>query len=423
MQPRRIIPLLLIVPLVLVLLSSCGLGSTPASDGGKKITLTLWYWNRSIDDNLLKQVDKQFPGIHLDAQKIGGDFKAKLMTTLAARSGGPDIIGLNDWVSALFPDKSRFYNLYDLGAKDIEKDYLDWKWQQGVTPDGTMIGLPMDTGPTALFYREDLFKQAGLPTDPDEVTKMMSSWDQYFAAGQKVKQAFGGKVSLTDNISDLFGQVLAQGKDLYFKPDGTFIGGSSEQVNKAWATAVKAYQQGMLANIDRFTPEWNAAMDNGDIASFVGAVWMKQVLMDAAPDTAGKWKVARAPGGDGNNGGSFLAIMKTSKHPKEAFEVIKWLQNPQNQLTGYQDLNLFPSTPSVYSDPKMNTAEPFFGGQRTGGIFAASAKNVQVAYFGEKFTLIDGIYKQELVKVAKQHKAPDKAWSDAMNQIQRELKR
>ncbi|KAF6615885.1 carbohydrate ABC transporter substrate-binding protein, partial [Paenibacillus sp. EKM208P] len=50
----------------------------------KKITLTLWYWNRSIDDELLAQAEKQFPNIELKTQKIGGDFKAKLKTTLAA---------------------------------------------------------------------------------------------------------------------------------------------------------------------------------------------------------------------------------------------------------------------------------------------------------------------------------------------------
>ncbi|WP_248924578.1 ABC transporter substrate-binding protein [Paenibacillus hamazuiensis] len=408
---------------LIVVLSGCGLWQRPPSSGDKKITLTLWYWNRSIDDELLKQVDQQFPNIHLNYQKIGGDFKAKLMTTLAARSGGPDIVGLNDWVSALFPDKTRFVNLYDLGAKEVQSKYLEWKWKQGVTPDGTMIAFPMDTGPTALFYREDLFRQAGLPTDPAEVNKQLRTWDAYFEAGKKLKQALGGKVSMTDNVKDLYGQVLAQGKDLYFTPDGQFIGERSEQVQKAWAAAAKAYKDGVVANVDRWTPEWNAAMNKGDIASFVGAVWMKKVLKDAAPDTSGKWRVARAPGGDGNNGGSFLAIMKTSQHPKEAFEVIKWLQSESNQLRAFQDLDLFPSAPGAFSDPKMNSEEPFFGGQKTGAIFAESAKNVQVAYFGEKFTLVDGIMKQEMDKVAKQNKSPDAAWQDAMKQIQRELKR
>ena len=59
----------------------------------------------------------------------------------------------NDWVAELFTSSDRFYDLYELGAKNIEPDFLDWKWKLGVTPEGTMIALPIDTGPTALYYR------------------------------------------------------------------------------------------------------------------------------------------------------------------------------------------------------------------------------------------------------------------------------
>lgn len=107
----------------------------------QKVTLTLWYWNRSIDDKLIAKAKEKFPNIELTAQKIGGDFKAKLKTTLAARSGEPDIVALNDWIMELFPSEDRFYNLYDLGAGDVEDQYLDWKWKQGVTPGGQMIGF------------------------------------------------------------------------------------------------------------------------------------------------------------------------------------------------------------------------------------------------------------------------------------------
>lgn len=67
-------------------------------------------------------------------------------------------------------------------------------------------------------------------------------------------------------------------------------------MGKSWDTAVAFKEKGLLANADGWTPSWNAAMNNGEIASFVGAVWMKQVLQEAAPDTSGKWRVARAPG-------------------------------------------------------------------------------------------------------------------------------
>ncbi|WP_274363159.1 ABC transporter substrate-binding protein [Paenibacillus thermotolerans] len=409
---------------MIVTLSGCGLlfAGEDASQSNK-ITLTLWYWNRSIDDNLIAQVEKQFPNIELHAQKVGGDFKAKLKTTLAAKSGEPDIVALNDWIMELFTSADRFYNLYELGAGDVESRYLEWKWKQGVTPEGKMIGFPMDTGPTALFYRADLFEQAGLPTDPEEVGETIATWDDYIAAGEKLKQAFAGKVFLTDNIGSVYNQVMAQGTDLYFTREGQYIGDRSEQVKKAWNIAVDMHEKDLLADAPGWSPEWNAAMNNGKIASFIGAVWMKQVLQEAAPDTAGKWRVARAPGGDGNNGGSFLSILKSSKHPQEAYDVIEWLQNPENQLTAFQTMNLFPSTPGVFEDSSMQREEQFFGNQATGNIFAESARNVKVAYFGERYPSIHGIMTRYLSNIANQNLDPDQSWSDAIKRVERELQR
>lgn len=413
--------LLMCLLLLVFMVSGCSSGSSSNSDVK---TLTLWYWNRSLDDNLINEVQKQFPGIRINAQKIGGDFKSKLKTTLAAGSGGPDIIAFNDWVTELFPSSDRFYNLYDLGAKDIEGDYLDWKWQLGVTPKGEMIAMPIDTGPTALFYRADLFKQAGLPTDPEEVHRMMGTWEDYFAAGEKLQKALGGKVKLLDNIGQVYNQVNSQSNKVYFDKNENFIGEDpSSSMKKAWDLAVKASQMDLLANAGTFSTEWNAAMNNGKIASFVGAVWSKQILMDAAPDTSGKWRVARAPGGDGNNGGSFLAIMKTSKHPKESFEVMKWLLNSENQVTSFKELNLFPSASKALDSDAMKINEEFFGGQATGEIFTESARNVKPSYFGTKFSNLNGIVNRELSSVALEGKNPDKAWKDALSRVKKELLR
>ncbi|MFC0331257.1 ABC transporter substrate-binding protein [Paenibacillus sepulcri] len=409
--------------LFIVILTVCGC-SAGNSSSSEKTTLTLWYWNRGLDDKLIASIETQFPTLQINAQKIGGDFKSKLKTTLAAGSGGPDIVAFNDWVTEMFPNSDRFYNLYDLGAKEIEPDYLDWKWQLGVSPEGKMIALPIDTGPTALFYRADLFEKAGLPSDPKEVSDALGTWEEYFAAGENLQAALGDDVKLTDNIGSIYTQVNAQSDKIYFNKDETFIGeDSSSSMKKAWDLAVKASQMGLLANANGSTSEWNAAMNNGKIASFVGAVWNKEVLMQAAPDTAGKWRVARAPGGDGNNGGSFLSIMRTSKHPKEAFEVIKWLQNPENQVKSFTDVNLFPSAVKALDAKELLKKEDFFGGQATGEIFTESARNVKPAYFGSKYANLNGIVSRQLQSVALQGKNPDVAWKAALARVKKELLR
>lgn len=419
------LPVLLLMLMAAVIFGGCSSLGSSAKPSEEKITLTLWYWNRSLDDSIIAEAEKQFPNIRIDAQKIGGDFKSKLKTTLAAGSGGPDIVAINDWVAELFPSASHFWNLYDLGASDIEADYLDWKWKLGVTPDGYMIALPIDTGPTALFYRADLFAQAGLPSEPDEVSKLLGTWEDYFAAGKQLQERLGSGVYLTDNISTIFTQVNAQNSRIFFDTDGTFIGDNPDlsPAHGAWDLAVKAHEMNLLANAPAWTTEWNASMNTGKIASFVGAVWYKKVLMDAAPDTTGKWRIANAPSGAGNNGGSFLSILKTSKHPQEAYDFITWLLNPDNQLRSFKSMDLYPSTTETLKSPEMLTEEPFFGGQVTGKTFGESALQVKPLYLGERHQSVLSIMTRELDSVALQGKDPDKAWDDAISRVKKEMLR
>ena len=182
------------------------------------------------------------------------------MSAFAARSGAPDIVGLNDWIANFFPNKDQFVNLFDYGSKELEPLYLDWKWKQTIMPDGSyQIALPMDTGPTALFYREDLFRQAGFPTDPQEVGAKLKTWDDYLAAGRQLKDKFQGKVYMFDNINNVFGQVLAQSDKMYFDRSDRFIGDQTH-VKRAWDLAVKVRSTG----IERENRRMDAGMECGD---------------------------------------------------------------------------------------------------------------------------------------------------------------
>ncbi len=413
---------LMAAALLTVIVGQSGYHVARAGSGARAsqpITLTLWYWNRSISDALLTQAATQFPTITIQAEKIGGDYNAKLRTALAGQTDVPDIVGLNSDVSTFFPDESQFVNLLDAGAGAVKSQYLGWKWQQGIAPDGKMIAFPMDTGPTALFYRADLFQKAGLPTDPGRVSAMMPTWDAYVQAGKKLQAALPG-VHMLDNLNTVFTQIMAQSPQQYEDQAGRFIGDQAP-VRRAWDLAAKAHDMGLSAATPGFTPDWNAAIANGKIASFVGAVWMEAILSDAAPATAGHWRVALAPGGAGNNGGSFLAVTTYSQHPKEALAVIMWLESPRNQLRGYTDLALFPSTPSAYSSPAMNQAQSFYGGQDTTTVFAQSARNVKPAYFGPDYDIVNAVFQQGITNIDALNERPQQSWQDTMNEVQREL--
>jgi len=434
MRVRKWSSLLLLIVLVVVM-AGCGnsqsngessastaaksqsTGASESNAASEKVKLTLWYWNGSIDDDLLGQVGAQFPNIELDAQKIGGDYRTKLLTVLSAGSGAPDIAGINADVATFFPNKDKFYNLLELGAADIAADYLDWKWKMGITSDGQfMVGFPMDTGPTALYYREDLFKAAGLPSDPADVAAQIKTWDDYRNAGKKFND---GKVFLTDNAWDVFNQYTSQLDQSFFDNDDNFIG-DQPHITDGFNLAAGFYTDKLVAKVANWTPEWNAAANNGKFASFVGASWMKSTLEAAAPNTNGKWRVAPAPGGPGNNGGSFLSIPKQSKHPQEAFAVIKWLQNAENQANSYVTKGLFPSSIASFQDSKMNEPDEFFGGQNINEVFSSAAQGIKPVYLGINQNLTSP-YNDELTNIEKSGKDPQKALADAIEATKKKL--
>ncbi|MBO0796093.1 MAG: extracellular solute-binding protein, partial [Ktedonobacteraceae bacterium] len=403
--------------------NGCGLLWIPGNTGTQdndRITLTLWYRNRSLDNHLLAQISRQFPSLHLQAIPIGGDFDAKFRTTLAGRSNVPDIVALNANIAGYFPDEDQFVDLRTLGADAIKKEYLGWKWNMAITPGGRLIALPIDTGPTALFYRHDLFQQAGLPADPETVSAQLSTWDAYLQAGQRLQRVTHGKRYLLDDISAVFQQCMSQSDWQFFDAFDHYIGDQSH-VRRAWNYAIQAHQLGLDAQAIPGSTEWNAAVNNGTIASFVGASWMKQRLLQAAPATAGRWRIARAPGGAGNNGGSFLAITKYSAHPREAYAVMQWLLSPRHQAQSYVDNNLFPSALTSLEDPRFSGPEAFFGGQNTTQVFSQAAQQVKTSYFGPASDIVMRVFQLELSLVATQNKPPKVAWSDAQQEIRREL--
>jgi len=407
--------------LCMLLMGIVSCGPPPTINTTSKIPLTLWYWKGSINDQLLKDAGKHFPMFALQTVTIGGNYDAKLRTTLAGQADVPDLVGIKPGIATYFPDEDQFVDLYSLGARSLQHQYLDWKWQQGVTPDGRMIAFPMDTGPTALYYRADLFKQAGLPTDPAAVSARIATWDDFLKAAEQMKQATNGKVYLTESISSIFSNILGQQGKSYFEPSGRYIGDQAH-IKQAWDLAVKFHQLGLSPAIAAPpATDWNAAITTGSLAAFVGAVWERKYLMQGGPDTAGKWRVARTPGGDGNNGGSFLAITKYSQHPKEAFELMTWLLSPQNQLRSFLKESLFPSTPSIFASPQMSNPDPFFGRENISAIFTQSAAHVKPTYFGPDDGTVDSIMRAELENVDALNKDPEVAWSDAQSEIQREL--
>ncbi|MCM3112650.1 ABC transporter substrate-binding protein [Lederbergia lenta] len=387
----------LVFGLALVLsiaLSACGKdkeeGSSGKDENGEKVTLNFWTFGATNYEDLAKEYEKVNPNVTIKVKASEtAEHHDAIFTALSAGSGAPDIAMLElDQFDRFKAAQDRFENLYDLGAKDVQNEYLDWKWAGGENLEGNFLfGMPTDIGPKALYYRTDVFEEAGLPTEPEEVAALIDSPEAFKDAGLKVKEKTGKP--FVDSIEMAYRAYLDASVDTYLNPEGELlIEKEGSSVKQAYDYAVDLYNEGIVGKFEMWTPEWANAVNTGEFAAELGAGWLKGWMEGNAPDAVGKWKVANLPTEFAANwGGSYIAIPSETKHAQVAYDFVEWLVSPENQLKSFEDKGLFPSAQAVYEMDEFTTyADEFFGGQVSSTVFAKAAKDISgTVYKGEKY--------------------------------------
>ncbi|WP_226669235.1 ABC transporter substrate-binding protein [Metabacillus litoralis] len=410
-------------------LAACnGGGNEGASnDGGgkdkdEKVELTFWAFGATGYEELVKAYQEENPNVTIKFKSSETEeHHNALFTSLSAGSGAPDIAMLEvDQFDRFKAAQDRFANLYDLGAKDVQDQYLEWKWNAGENADGDFLfGLPTDIGPKALYYRTDVFEAAGLPTEPAEVEALINSPEAFKEAGLQVKEKTGKP--FVDSIEMAYRALLDPAVEQYLNPEGELIlDKEGSAVKKAYDYAVELNEAGIVGKFDMWTPEWSNAVNNGEFAAELGAGWLKGWMEGNAPDASGKFKVATLPSEFAANwGGSYIAIPSETDNAQAAYDFVEWLVSPENQLKSFQSNGLFPSAPAVYEMEEFTAnQDEFFGGQVTSEVFATAAQDIEGAVFkGEKYFPVH----QEVLNALKNVQDggdPEEEWEAAVKRAQ-----
>jgi cellobiose transport system substrate-binding protein len=400
----------------MLLVVGCTPGSNSNSGSSDSKTFEFWSFtqiNQKVD---VDRYTKAHPDVHVKLTEVGSTSEtAQALTTALAGGKVPDLVLIQgDDLPKFMQSPQNFVDLTTLGANEMKGDYLDWVMAQPTTEDGKIIGIPTDVGGMAVAYRTDLFKAAGLPTDRDEVSKLWPNWDAFMEAGKKYVQATGKKF-LDNTPTSVFFQAVNQGTERYYDADHKLSYDKNPQVKAAFDLTLKVFASGISARQSSFSSGWTAAMTKGDFAAVSAPSWMLNQIKTNAPGLAGKWDIAAIPGGSGNWGGSYLAIPKRAKNAQAAWNYIKEMQSPAGQLDNFLSKGNLPTTPSVYSDPKLvGRADPFFSNAPIGKIYTQSVLGVKPFYIGPQdgnigTELLNTLYSVEQGKVK-----PENAWNTAL---------
>lgn len=388
--------------------------SADSSDGGGD-GMDLWIWPDGFAKDVIASASHGRSSLRQVVQ--GGDFKQKLQTTLQAGTGLPAITGIKGEDIAYFRSVPElFVDLKTLGAGDIESDYVAWKWKQAQTEDGKQLGIPIDIGPTALFYRFDIFDKHGIASDPAQLGEQIRTWDAYIEIGKQLKAA-DAETFLVRNLASIFETAWAQSGKAFIDEDGAFIG-DQDHIKQAWDIAVQCQAAGINAALKAETSDSTAAVAAGKLPADIGASWHLGDLMSDAPDTAGSWHVTQHPGEPTNKGGSFLAIPAKGDAHKEAFEAIKVLLDADNQAKEYAHSGNFPANTGAFDSSQVTGPVQFLGGQVAGTVFSEAAKSVKPLFEAPEDGTVNAPFYAQLELVESSGKDPAAAWTDAVSQAQ-----
>ena len=408
------------------LLATSGCAGDEDAAGDGKITLTVDVFGQLGYEQLYQEYMDANPNVKIVERGTGGnldEYSPKLTQWLAAGKGAGDIVAIEEGLMVEYKaNPDNFVNLLDHGAAELKGNFLEWKWNQGLTADGQkLIGLGTDVGGMAMCYRTDLFAKAGLPTERDEVSKLWPTWEDYIAVGERFKAADTG-ASFLDAATNTFNTIVLQtaGKAQgyhYYDTSNNLVVDSNPAVKQAWDTTMKIIGAGLSGKYGSWSEEWVSAFKQAKFATIACPAWMTGVIEgNAGAEASGKWDIARVPGDGGNWGGSHLAVPAQSKNKEEAIKLVKFLTSPQGQIGAFKAKGPLPSSPQALDDPAIADAKnAYFSGAPIGTIFAEGAKTLKPVYMGPKNQAVRTEVENAVRTVELGQRTPEQGWQDAVN--------
>jgi lactose/L-arabinose transport system substrate-binding protein len=363
-------------------------------------SVEIWDWNIAAMslDALIPGFSAQHPDINVFVTRNGTAIESRLLLSLAANTGAPDITALQQTQTPRFTETKRLLDLTSRAEK-YKSDFPVAAWNTCLS-DGKLYAMPWDIGPCAIFYRRSIFKQYNI--NPDSI----QTWDDYIAVGVKLREESHGTIQmLALSAADLippFEIWMQQNAGSIFDAQGRLILCSPQNV-EVLAMMRKMFDAKITASFKIFSPEYFGSFASGKVASYPIAAWIMQDIKDYAPATAGDWGIFPLPafrqGGIrvSNLGGSTLAIPAQCPNPDAAWEFIQYsMCSVPSQVAIYRDYGIFPAYLPALKDKFFDEPVPFFGNQKVNRLFATDIDKIPPLVYNSDWADAERILREHL---------------------------
>jgi raffinose/stachyose/melibiose transport system substrate-binding protein len=266
----------------------------PAAQGQDKQELRIWVLS-SFGDTVLAawdQVEADFeaanPGIDVVIETRGTDEHKDALRVAAGTSEEPDVYFM--WAGLGLGGE--FVNL-GISAP-LDDVYAEKGWMDRFTApalaktayNDQMHGVPYTNHGMVVYYRKDLFEEAGITEEPTTYEELLAANDKLIAAG-KVPFAFGGKdhwhlMRLLDSLLETKCGAEMHDTLKFLQGDWAAEPCATEAFNELKAWSDKGYLGENFMGIGY--QDSNLQVFSGDAAMMLEGDWMVNQLVDAGQD-------------------------------------------------------------------------------------------------------------------------------------------
>lgn len=361
--------------LILILALSLSLFSCKSDEKKQDGVVEITFWHGMMAsstpalNDLIKKFEELHPHIKVNAQTIpNGDAGIqKLMTALQSETT-PDVSWIysdymEDLVSAdaIYPMKEFIEGENGISQEDLNHiypsliTYASWR--------GTLYSMPMEATNLALIYNKDLFKAAGL--DPEKPPR---NWDELYEFSKKLTidknkdgkfEQVGFFVPVFPSSGSRNGWMVWQYRPFVWQAGGEIIETDQSKVTYDSEQGIAAlnlwHKLFKEQKLSTFTSDFDMAFVSKQLAMAMDGPWSLPRYKDLMKNL--NWAFAPLPAGPAKQativGGEYLAIFKQSKHPKEAWEFIKWIISPEAQAKWSMTSGYLPIRRDVANIPEF----------------------------------------------------------------------
>ena len=392
--------------------SSDSNGSDAASDAAG--TVRMWVMEGSLSDESQQYLVDEFaaanPGseLQIEVQQWDG-IVSKLQTSLASKNESPDLVEIGNTQTTTFTSVGAFADVTHLedalGGDDLIPSFVD-----AATIDDTIYAYPLYAGARGVFYRTDLFEQAGIEV-PSTIDEFSEAAIALQAANPEGVAGFSGMYLAAVDPHGVESYLFPQGFE-YAEQDGDeWVGQASAPDSIASLEAL----QNLFANGTTFALDSQAGQktferyfNEGTTGILIGTgnigTKIDQALWDAGK--VGVFAIpSEEPGVPGSTfaGGSNIALAQNSQNPalaEKALELI-FSEGFQTRLaeegwvpgnTAYSDAVAGPFgeiAGEIITNSKLTPNSPewgvAFGATQLNEFFTRIAKGEDVAAVAESF--------------------------------------